>query len=79
LHDLASDQAVRAVSPLQSYIVARLSGARGPEWLDAQLIEQAWRATEMLGMVIAFGPNKDLSEATRDEWDAAGHTGFKYT
>jgi hypothetical protein len=79
LQDLTSDQRVRSVSPLQSYIVQRLSGRRGPEWLDTQTIEQAWRTTEMLGMVLVFGPHKNLQTATRDEWDAAGRTGFEYT
>lgn len=79
LRDLVNAQPAREVSPLQSYIVARLSGERGPEWLDAQTIEQAWRTSEMLGMVMAYGPDKNLQAATRDEWDAAGRTGFDYT
>ncbi|MCA1777663.1 MAG: TniQ family protein, partial [Loktanella sp.] len=79
LQYLIDDRQARTVSPLQNYIVARLSGERGPEWLDSQTLEQAWRATEMLGMVAEFGPNKNLKTATRDEWDAAGRTGFEFT
>jgi hypothetical protein len=79
LKDLASNQSVRAVSPLQSYIVARLSGERGSAWLDSQTIEQAWRTTEMLGMVVLFGPDKSPQTPTPDEWDAAGRTGFECT
>ena len=79
LRDLVNAQQAREVSPLQSYILARLSDQRGPEWLDTQTIEQAWRTTEMLGMVAVFGPHKNLQTATRDEWDAAGSAGFEYT
>jgi len=79
LQDLVNAQHTREVSPLQSYIVARLSGEGGPEWLDGQTIEQAWRTTEMLGMVAVFGPDKNLQTATRDDWDAAGRAGFEYT
>jgi hypothetical protein len=79
LRDLVNAQQAREVSPLQSYILARLSDQRGPEWLDAQTIEQAWRTTEMLGMVAVFGPDKNLQTATQDEWDAAGRAGFEYT
>jgi len=79
LQQLIDNQQARPVSPLQAYVVARLSGERGPEWLDGQTLEQAWRATEMLGMVAVFGPNKNLKTATRDEWDAAGCAGFEHT
>jgi hypothetical protein len=79
LLNLVDDRQLREVSPLQSYVVARLSGERGAEWLDEQTIEQAWRTTEMLGMVAVFGPDKKLKTATRDEWDAAGRVGFGYT
>jgi hypothetical protein len=79
LRDLVNAQLAREVSPLQSYVVARLSGERGPEWLDEQTIEQAWRTSEMLGMVSVFGSDKNLQTATRDEWDAAGRAGFEYT
>jgi len=79
LRDIAAKLQVRTVSPLQSYITARLSGVAGPEWLDAQGLEQVWRTTEMLGMVLLCGPDKNLKTATRDEWDNAGREGFKYT
>jgi hypothetical protein len=59
-------------------VAVHVSGQRGSAWLDAQTIKQAWRSTEMLGMVMAYGPDKNLSTATRDEWDAAGRTDFDY-
>lgn len=79
LQEIMGSQHVRTVSPLQSYIVSRLSGERGPEWLDAQTLDQALRATEMLGIVIKFGPAKNLQTASRDDWDVAGRAGFEYT
>ena len=67
---------VREVSPLQSYAVARLEGYPGPAWLDGQDIDQAVRATEMLGALEAFGPELKASELTEDMWDTAGRAGW---
>ncbi|NVK54416.1 MAG: TniQ family protein [Alteromonadaceae bacterium] len=63
-------------SPLQDYVVARLAGASGPAWLDGQGIEQAVRATEMLGAVIAFGSGQKASNMTESMWDEAGRAGW---
>lgn len=79
LQALIGVAATRVPSPLQAYAVARLEGCAGSDWLDAQTLEQAVRATEMLGMVLAFGPEKNLQTATQDEWDQAGRTGFAFT
>ncbi|WP_065325630.1 hypothetical protein [Tritonibacter mobilis] len=67
---------VRTVSPLQTYTVGRLEGQIGPAWLDGQNIDQAVRATEMIGALAAFGPDKKASEMTSDMWDAAGRAGW---
>lgn len=67
---------VRMVSPLQAYTVARLEGGAGPDWLDGQDIDQAVRATEMLGALEAFGPKLKASDMSEDMWEAAGHAGW---
>ncbi|MRX50295.1 hypothetical protein GI374_07505 [Paracoccus sp. S-4012] len=59
--------------------MTRLEGGAGPEWLDQHPIEQAVRATEMLGLLIAFGPVAMPSEQGVSDWDCAGRIGFNYT
>lgn len=72
--------ATRRVPPaLQDYVLDRLEGRKGPEWLDAQTLEQAVRATELLGVLLEFGSEQSLPELTPDDWDRAGRTGFKFT
>ena len=77
LDRLAAAQAHRAPSPLQDWVLDRLAGRSGPDWLDAQGIEQAVRATEMLGAVVTFGVNQKAAQMTGGMWDAAGRAGWK--
>ncbi|MBE9640579.1 TniQ family protein, partial [Salipiger mangrovisoli] len=70
---------LRTVSPLQDYVLLRLEGNAGPKWLDAQTLDQATRATELLGVLVAFGPKQKLPELTSDDLDHAGRTGFEFT
>jgi hypothetical protein len=44
--------------------------------LDAQPIDQAIQATEMLGALLAFGPDQKASAMTEDMWDAASRTAW---
>ncbi len=60
-------------------MLGRLEGAKGPEWLDAQGIEQAFRATEMLGAVLRFGARTKAADLDQMDWDAAGQAGWKFT
>lgn len=69
----------RSVSELQAYTTARLEGARASEWLDSQTLEQAVRATELLGSLIEFGTARKVSGLTSDDWDRAGRVGFEFT
>ncbi len=75
-----TDQAVRrAVSPLQEYAMSRLTGLAGPEWLDSQSLEQAVRATEMIGALVEFGASRWVRDLSADEWDRAGRAGYALT
>ncbi|WGT52390.1 TniQ family protein [Thioclava nitratireducens] len=65
-------------SELQDYVVARLRGGNGPEWLDRQSIEQAVRATEMLGAVLAFGPEAKPGDLGMLDWVRAADSGWPY-
>ncbi|TYB80521.1 TniQ family protein [Maritimibacter fusiformis] len=69
----------RSVSPLQDYVLRRLDGNTGSDWLDSQTLDQATRATELLGVLVAFGPAQKLPELTSDDWDRAGRVGFEFT
>lgn len=76
---LVSAAESRSVSPLQDYVMQRLVGKRGPAWLDAQTLDQATRATELLGVLVAFGPTQNLPKLSQDDWDHAGRVGFGFT
>lgn len=72
-------EARQTVSRLQAYTVDRLERRAGPAWLDRQGIEQAIRATEMLGVVLEFGPAPNLKALAPQDWDRAGRAGYAYT
>ncbi|WP_165814575.1 TniQ family protein [Pararhodobacter oceanensis] len=78
LLQISKAQEVREPSPLQGYAVERLEGQGGPSWLDQQSLEQAVRATEVLGAVIAFGSDAKASDVTSDGWDAAGRVAWPF-
>lgn len=69
----------RSPSPLQQYVLSRLNGAVDFSWLDSQGLEQAVRATEMLGALVAFGAGVKPSQLRLDQWDHAGAVGFAVT
>lgn len=75
---LAWETVRRAPSPLQTYVLRRLDGQKGPDWLDDQSLEQAVKATQMLGMSFAHGARVKLSSVDRDGWDLAGRMGWEW-
>lgn len=79
LDELVDGASQRSPSALQGYAIARLEGATGPSWLDSQTLEQAVRATEMLGLLVKFGPKTTPGELNESHWDAAGRAGFEVT
>lgn len=79
LQYLATVSACRAPSPLQDYVLARLEGNQGPKWLDEQTLDQAMRVTELLGVLLEFGPTQLLPKLSQDDWDQAGRVGYAYT
>ncbi|EPX76418.1 TniQ family protein [Salipiger mucosus] len=76
LLSLARSCESRSVSPMQTYILGRIAGQAGPDWLDAQDIEQGWRASAFLGGVLAFGPDKRAGEMSPEDWELAQHAGW---
>ncbi|MEX3314408.1 TniQ family protein [Sulfitobacter sp. PS-8MA] len=79
LQAIVASRTRRDPSALQNYVLDRLEGRKGPEWLDAQSLEQAVRTTELLGVLLEFGSEQSLPELTPDDWDRAGRTGFTFT
>jgi hypothetical protein len=55
LEQLVDTAQRKSPSPLQDYVINRLRGMDGPEWLDIQTIEQASRAATMLGVLQRWG------------------------
>ncbi|MCR9151419.1 MAG: TniQ family protein [Rhodobacteraceae bacterium] len=66
-------------SPLQVYVMQRLDGDTPHDWLDSQSLEQAVRATEMLGLLLEFGSAAQPATLGMQDWDRAGRTGFAVT
>lgn len=73
----ARDAVHAEVSALQTYVERRFDGAAGPAWLDDQGIDQAVKASEMLGACLEFGVKCNLDELTAAQWDRAGAVGFQ--
>jgi len=69
----------REASPLQNYVLTRLEGHTGPRWLDEQTLDQAVRVTELLGVLLVFGPDQLLPVLDQDDWDHAGRAGYAVT
>ena len=64
-----------APGALQRYVLGRLAGGKGPQWLDNQPIHLAAKACEVLGALELRGarPNAAaFSDAERDEAETAG-------
>lgn len=79
LRSIAAASPRRPTSPLQDYVIARLDGQGGSPWLDDQTLDLAVRATELLGVLLAFGAEQPLADLSEDDWDHAGRIGFGYT
>lgn len=75
---IADAQSRRAPSSLQDYVLARLTGRRGPDWLDGQDLDQAVKASEMLGAVLEFGAAAGASDLDANGWDQAGRAAYPY-
>jgi len=68
----------RAPSVMQDYVENRLAGGRGPDWLDAQPIDEAVRTCEWIGLLLAYEPTRHFPTTTSSVLDAAGAAGFHH-
>lgn len=78
LMEMGRRQKSRSPSPLQVYVTKRIEGRTGPAWLDRQSLDQAVRATEMLGAVLAFGPHSYFEDLSEEDQDAGSAEGYKF-
>ncbi|WBU60583.1 TniQ family protein [Paracoccus albus] len=76
---LADELPRREPSPIQTYVINRLNGETGPAWLDRQSLEQAVKATQMLGIVMTFGAKVMMGRVDSEDLDFAGRNGWKFT
>lgn len=79
LQILSEHSGIATPSPLQAYLLGRIAGEKGPDWLDGQAIDQAARATEMLGAVLEFGYRADIDNMSIDDWHRAACVGWEFT
>ena len=77
LEKLASDAPSASASALQSYVERRFDGVPGPDWLDTQDVDQATKASEMLGACLVFGAHTNLDTLSLQDWSEAGSAGFE--
>ncbi|MQQ09509.1 hypothetical protein GFB49_13655 [Epibacterium sp. SM1979] len=77
LFQLADSARQRSCSPLQRYLLNRLEGGSGPDWMDNQSLEQACWATKMLGVLDGWGTKPDLNEFDDHDWDQAERLGYE--
>lgn len=80
LHRLADKGDWRSPSPLQTYVLRRLRGKHtAAPWLNSQDIEQAFRASEMVGVLVGWGAKQKLGGFNDQDWEDAGRLGFAVT
>jgi hypothetical protein len=78
LRDMMNAMPALPPSDLHVYIENRIAGEKGPEWLDAQPLDSAARACEILGAVLTMGPHYNMNLVSDAEWHHAGHVGYAY-
>ncbi|MFG6619438.1 TniQ family protein [Sulfitobacter sp. 1A05707] len=80
LHRLVDQSDLRPPSPLQTYVLRRLRGKHTSAlWLNSQDIEQAFRASEMVGVLAGWGAKQRLGGFNDQDWEDAGRLGFDVT
>jgi len=64
-------------SAFEHYLTARVLKGRGDEWIDSLDLNVASRACEVLGLLLAKGPDVSLSGHTEKDWAQFGAAGFE--
>ncbi|MDR6266398.1 hypothetical protein [Roseobacter sp. N2S] len=77
LSDQVAVAEAASVSPLQTYVVGRLSGAEGPVWMDAQPIDQAAHVCKTIGICRIHGAHSGIKGLTVKQLHEAGAVGME--
>ncbi|MEE4538924.1 MAG: TniQ family protein [Erythrobacter sp.] len=72
----AAGRSRRSPTLLQRYLLNRLQGRRGPDWLDSQPLDQVIWGCENLGIVLLEGPRSGKRGVDSDTLDRARTIGF---
>jgi len=75
LANLPPAQTIKAGS-LQTYLMQRLHGAKGPDWPDSLSFHVIAQSAEALGVLLINGADADRADLTEAEWIKAGQCGF---
>lgn len=74
---LAQEAGYAEPSSLEAYLLDRLDGSAGPDWLDALPWHAAAKACEMIGAVATLGREAPIKTMTNSQWREAGGVGFE--
>jgi len=74
---LAEEAESSRPTALESYLLDRIAGKSGLEWLDALPWHAAARISEMIGAVAEFGRLARTSTFGNEEWRRSGEAGFR--
>lgn len=78
LDRLAASAETCKTSALQGYMMKRLAGVKGPDWLDDQPLDVAVRACELLGMLLIGQQGANLEKLAPAQRVAAQDEGYAY-
>ncbi|WP_066705216.1 TniQ family protein [Celeribacter ethanolicus] len=78
LHQLVSSAKECKASALQSYVLKRIAGVKGPDWLDAQPLDRAVRTCELLGMLLIDLPRAVPEKLAPSQRNLAADKGYRY-
>ncbi|WP_417256156.1 TniQ family protein [Celeribacter halophilus] len=78
LAQLAASAEYCKTSALQGYMMKRIAGVKGPDWLDDQPLDVAVKACELLGMLLIGQPGTDLEKLAPVQRIVAQDEGYEY-
>jgi hypothetical protein len=76
---LAKEAPPQSPNALETYVMARLDGARRVPYLDSLELHVVILTSEMIGAVAQFGRTVSLTRLTDNDWWLAGGAGFDIT
>ncbi len=78
LHQLVSSAKACKASALQGYVLKRIAGVKGPDWLDDQPLDRAVRTCELLGMLLIDMPRAVPEKLAPQKRNLAADKGYRF-